>query len=76
MADRREEIIEAGIEIFSAKGYYNTHIADIVELVGIAKGTFYLYFKSKKELFVALIKKDLKKYLLMYLKQKNLKMII
>lgn len=57
MADRKEEIIQAGIEIFSAKGYYNTHIADIVELVGIAKGTFYLYFKSKKELFIALIKR-------------------
>lgn len=57
MADRKEEIIQAGIEVFSVKGYYNTHIADIVSLVGIAKGTFYLYFKSKKSLFIALIKK-------------------
>lgn len=57
MADRREEIIQAGIEIFAAKGYYNTHIAEIVESVGIAKGTFYLYFNSKKDLFVSLIKR-------------------
>ena len=55
MADRREEIIQAGIEVFAAKGYYNTHIAEIVESVGIAKGTFYLYFNSKKDLFVSLI---------------------
>jgi AcrR family transcriptional regulator len=57
VADRREEIIQAGIEIFAAKGYYNTHIAEIVESVGIAKGTFYLYFNSKKDLFVSLIKR-------------------
>ena len=55
MADRREEIIQAGIDIFAAKGYYNTHISEIVESVGIAKGTFYLYFNSKKDLFVSLI---------------------
>ncbi|CCU80187.1 Transcriptional regulator, TetR family [Halanaerobium saccharolyticum subsp. saccharolyticum DSM 6643] len=57
MADRREEIIQAGIEIFAAKGYYNTHIAEIVESVGIAKGTFYLYFNSKNDLFISLIRR-------------------
>jgi len=57
VADRREEIIQAGIEIFAAKGYYNTHIAEIVESVGIAKGTFYLYFNSKKDLFISLIRR-------------------
>lgn len=56
MADRKEEIIQAGIDIFSKKGYYNTHIAEIVERVGIAKGTFYLYFNSKNDLFISLIK--------------------
>lgn len=55
MADRKEEIIQAGIEIFADKGYYNTHISEIVESVGIAKGTFYLYFNSKKDLFISLI---------------------
>ncbi|RAK04880.1 TetR family transcriptional regulator [Halanaerobium saccharolyticum] len=57
MADRKEEIIQAGIEVFAARGYYNTHIAEIVEKVGIAKGTFYLYFNSKKDLFISLIKR-------------------
>ncbi|MCC3144384.1 TetR/AcrR family transcriptional regulator [Halanaerobium sp. Z-7514] len=58
MRERREEIMDAAVEIFACKGYYNTKIADIVEAVGIAKGTFYLYFKSKKALFLALIKKQ------------------
>ena len=57
MAERKEEIVKASIEIFATKGYYNTHIAEIVEAVGIAKGTFYLYFDSKKDLFISLIKR-------------------
>jgi AcrR family transcriptional regulator len=63
VADRKEEIIQAGIEVFAARGYYNTHIAQIVEKVGIAKGTFYLYFDSKKDLFVSLIKRHEKIFL-------------
>ena len=58
MKQRREEIMDAAVQIFARKGYYNTKIAEIVNLVGIAKGTFYLYFKSKKDLFIALIKKQ------------------
>ncbi|ADQ15446.1 TetR/AcrR family transcriptional regulator [Halanaerobium hydrogeniformans] len=58
MRERREEIMDAAVKLFAHKGYYNTKIADIVNLVGIAKGTFYLYFKSKKELFLSLIKKQ------------------
>jgi len=63
VADRKEEIIQAGIEVFAARGYYNTHIAQIVEKVGIAKGTFYLYFNSKKDLFISLIKRHEKIFL-------------
>lgn len=80
MADRREEIIQAGIEVFAAKGYYNTHIAEIVELVGIAKGTFYLYFNSKKDLFIALIERfenlflDIFKDEILITNDKNLKL--
>lgn len=56
MTDRREQIIIEAIKVFAAKGYYNSHIADIVDKVGIAKGTFYLYFSSKKDLFLELIR--------------------
>ncbi|MFP4198655.1 MAG: TetR/AcrR family transcriptional regulator [Halanaerobium sp.] len=57
MAKRKEEIMDEAIKIIASKGYHKTHVADIVEAVGIAKGTFYLYFNSKKDLFLALIKK-------------------
>ncbi len=55
MADRKEEIVEAALDIFAEKGYFNSRVAEIVEKVGIAKGTFYLYFNSKKDLFLEMI---------------------
>jgi len=42
-------------EIFARKGYHATGVGDIVEKEGVARGTFYLYFKSKREIFAALL---------------------
>ena len=43
-----ETIINAAIELFIQKGVRNTSIQDIVENTGLARGTFYNYFKSKE----------------------------
>lgn len=56
MADKADQIMNAAIDKFAEKGYYSTKIADIAEEAGIAKGTFYLYFKSKKDLMLELIR--------------------
>jgi TetR/AcrR family transcriptional repressor of nem operon len=48
----RESLIEAGIEQFSEHGYHGTGIKQILDQVGVAKGSFYNYFASK-EAFVA-----------------------
>jgi len=48
---KKQEIIRAGVKIFSKKGYYHTSISDITDAMGIGKSTFYLYFRNKKELF-------------------------
>lgn len=53
---RREEIIRTAREIFSQKGFSETRVTDITERAGIAKGTLYLYFRSKEELFLAVIR--------------------
>lgn len=50
--DRKEDIINAAIELFRSKGYDNTNLNDIVELAKISKGSFYLHFADKKELFI------------------------
>lgn len=46
----KESLYNAGIVLFNEKGYENTTIEDITSRAGTATGTFYLYFRSKKEL--------------------------
>lgn len=53
--ERKREILEAATEVFSAKGYRVASVNDILELAGIARGTFYYYFKSKKDVFLELV---------------------
>lgn len=53
-ADRRRRIIAAAITCFARAGYHATTMADIATEAEVAKGTPYLYFPSKEELFAAL----------------------
>ncbi len=52
---RQKEILEAALEIFVKKGYNATRMDDIVKASGLSKGAIYWHFKSKHELFMALI---------------------
>ena len=52
---KRESIMDAGFDLFLANGVEVTSIDDIVRRAGIAKGTFYLYFKNKYELLEQVI---------------------
>ena len=47
--ERRNEIIETAGKLFGEKGYEQTQVQDIVNEIGVAKGLFYYYFKSKDE---------------------------
>lgn len=47
--ERRKEIIETAGKLFEEKGYEQTQVQDIVNEIGVAKGLFYYYFKSKDE---------------------------
>lgn len=51
--ERRQEIIETALELFSEKGYENTTIQDIVERMNVSPGLCYKYFRSKTEIFAA-----------------------
>ena len=55
-AQRREEILKAALEVFSQKGYEASTIPEIARAAGVAAGTIYLYYPSKRELFVAVVK--------------------
>ncbi len=53
---RPEQILEAALREFSQHGYAAARIDDVARRAKIAKGTVYLYFKSKRELFQAVIR--------------------
>lgn len=48
----KEKIIEVSIGLFGQNGFKETSIQDVVEALGVTKGTFYYYFKSKEELLM------------------------
>lgn len=54
--ERRDEILKAAAAVFSEKGYRTSGVSDIVERAGVARGTFYHHFDSKKEIFLELLK--------------------
>ena len=52
---RRTAIIKAAREVFFAKGFMNATIDEIADRCGLAKGTIYLYFRSKEELYASIM---------------------
>jgi len=52
---RREQILGSALEVFAEKGYHASGVADILDHAGISRGTFYLYFESKRQVFDELL---------------------
>ncbi len=52
---RRAQVLRHAKRIFARKGYHQTNIADIISQARIARGTFYLYFQNKRDLFQELL---------------------
>ena len=53
--ERRSELIACAQKLFFSEGYESTSVRDIVDEVGVAKGTFYYYFESKRAILEALV---------------------
>ncbi len=47
---KRTSLLETAFGLFTSRGIHNTSISNIVESAGVAKGTFYLYFKDKYDI--------------------------
>jgi AcrR family transcriptional regulator len=54
--DRPQEITEAAFDAFAEKGYAATRVDDVAKRAGVSKGLLYLYFKTKEELFKAVVR--------------------
>ncbi|MGE5335525.1 MAG: TetR family transcriptional regulator [Nitrososphaerota archaeon] len=56
---RRQAILDAAWEMFQATPYDALAMASVAEQIGLAKGTMYLYFATKEELFLALAEREM-----------------
>jgi len=59
MENRAELVTQAAQELFARYGYERTSIEDIAEHLGIGKGSIYLAFKTKEDIFLAILEKHL-----------------
>ena len=54
--DRPQEITQAAFEVFAEKGYAAARVDEVAKRAGVSKGLTSLYFKTKEELFKAVVK--------------------
>jgi Transcriptional regulator len=57
--ERREEIVETADLLFRQHGYANCSVEMIIREIGIAKGTYYHYFKSRQDILEAIVERTL-----------------
>ncbi len=53
--DRRLQLLNAATWVFARRGYRHTGVSEIIARAGVARGTFYLYFESKHQIFLAIL---------------------
>src|SRR6185369_9943588 len=54
--ERRAQLVTAARDVFGQKGYHAATVDDITRAAGVAKGTFYLYFDEKREVYYELVR--------------------
>jgi AcrR family transcriptional regulator len=53
--ERRQQLLRAATWVFARKGYRHAGVSDIIARAGVARGTFYLYFNSKEQVFLSIV---------------------
>lgn len=59
--DKREQILESASKLFAKKNYHEVMMEDVSKEISIAKGTLYLYFKSKEDLYFSIVENRLQR---------------
>ena len=54
--EKKNKIIEAGLKLFSEKGYFSTNTAEIAKVAGVSTGIVYQYFRDKKDILIYAVK--------------------
>src|ERR671913_763523 len=58
--DKRDLILRAATKVFAQHGYFQSQVADVARVAGVAAGTVYLYFKSKDDLLVSIFERSMR----------------
>jgi len=59
VTDKRDAILRAAVKVFARHGYFQSQVADIARVAGVAAGTVYLYFRSKDDLLVSIFERTM-----------------
>ncbi|MGE0862453.1 MAG: TetR/AcrR family transcriptional regulator [Vicinamibacterales bacterium] len=57
--DKRDLILRAATRVFAQNGFFQSQVADVARLAGVAAGTVYLYFKGKDDLLVSIFERSM-----------------
>jgi TetR/AcrR family fatty acid metabolism transcriptional regulator len=58
-SDKRDLILRAATKVFAQNGYFQSQVADVARVAGVAAGTVYLYFKGKDDLLVSIFERSM-----------------
>jgi TetR/AcrR family fatty acid metabolism transcriptional regulator len=59
-SDKREAILKAATQVFARHGFFQSQVADIARVAGVAAGTVYLYFRGKDDLLISLFERQMR----------------
>src|ERR671913_913735 len=59
-SDKRDAILRAATKVFAQNGYFQSQVADVARVAGVAAGTVYLYFKGKDDLLVSIFERTMR----------------
>lgn len=61
--DKRELILRAATRVFAQHGFFQSQVADVARVAGVAAGTVYLYFKGKDDLLVSIFERSMSQFI-------------
>jgi TetR/AcrR family transcriptional regulator, fatty acid metabolism regulator protein len=59
VTDKRDAILRAATKVFAQNGFFQSQVADVARVAGVAAGTVYLYFKGKDDLLVSIFERSM-----------------
>ena len=61
--DKRDAILRAATKVFAQNGFFQSQVADVARVAGVAAGTVYLYFQGKDDLLVSIFERSMNEVL-------------